>query len=65
MMTANACGVKIEEIVYDPSQHSSLLKLDSGIALLTSDGQCLTQTTAILERIVPANHAMLGGSDPF
>ena len=62
MMTAKACGVKLEEIVYDAAAHS--LKVEGGATfpvLETEEGQILSQTSAILMYIA-YGHAMLGKS---
>jgi glutathione S-transferase len=64
MMTAKACGVKIEEIVYDSAQHSLKIEAGSTFPILdTEEGFLLSQTTAILEYIAHG-HAMLGKT-PF
>lgn len=63
MMTAKACDVKLEEIVYDSAAHSGL-KLEAGATfpvLETEEGQILSQTSAILMYIAYGT-ALLGKS---
>lgn len=63
-MAAAACGVQLTEVVYDEKVHGQELKMQAGAtlpALLTDDGQVLTQTPAILAHVAAGNPIM-GGS---
>ena len=63
MMAAKMCNVPLEEVLFNKSEAD--FQLECGVGLKNNEGKLLTQTTAILEQIVPRGHAILGGSDAF